>query len=140
VIRVLVVDDHELIRLGLEAVLAAQPDFELCGNAANGATGLEMARSTAPDVVVMDVTMPCMDGVAATQAIRRDCPESKVIVLSWRADTSSVARALAAGASAYLVKETDWTDVVAAIRAVYTGERPPICVAYNDRARPSSSV
>jgi len=134
VIRVLVVDDHELIRLGLEAVLAAQPDFEVCGNAADGACGVAMARMTTPDVVVMDVTMPRMDGLLATQTIVRDCPGSKVVVLSWSADDSAVARALDAGASAYLVKETDWTDVVAAIRSVHQGERPPTCVAFNELA------
>jgi len=131
-IRVLIVDDHELIRMGLESVLASQPDFELCGNAADGAAGVELARMTAPDVVVMDVTMPYMDGVAATRTIVRECPDARVVVLSWRADKSSVARALAAGASAYLVKETDWTDVVAAIRSVHQGERPRTCVAFNE--------
>ena len=133
-IRVLIVDDHELIRLGLEAVLAAEPDFELCGNAPDGAAGVTMARSTCPDVVVMDVNMPYMDGVSATGAILRDCPTTKVVVLSWSADDSSVSRALDAGASAYLVKETDWTDVVAAIRSVHQGERPPTCVAFNEFA------
>ena len=130
-IRVLIVDDHELIRLGLEAVLGAQPDFELCGNASDGAAGVALARSTSPDVVVMDVTMPGMDGVTATRAIVRSCPSTRVVVLSWRADHSSVSRALDAGASAYLVKETDWTDVIAAIRSVHQGERPPTCVAFN---------
>ena len=133
-IRVLIVDDHELIRLGLEAVLAAQPDFELCGNAADGAAAVEMARSTSPDVIVMDVTMPGMDGVAATREIARSCPGARVVMLSWRADDSSVSCALDAGASAYLVKETDWTDVVAAIRSVHQGERPPTCVAFNEFA------
>lgn len=130
-IRVLIVDDHELIRLGLEAVLAAEPDFEMCGNAPDGAAGVEMAKATSPDVVVMDVTMPCMDGVAATEAILRESPGARVVVLSWSADDSSVSRALDAGATAYLVKETDWTDVVAAIRSVHHGERPPTCVAFN---------
>ena len=133
-IRVLIVDDHELIRMGLESVLSSQPDFELCGNAAAGAAGVALARTTAPDVVVMDVTMPCMDGVAATRMIVRECPDARVLVLSWRADESSVSRALAAGASAYLVKETDWTDVVAAIRSVHQGQRPRTCVAFNDCA------
>jgi DNA-binding NarL/FixJ family response regulator len=134
VIRVLIVDDHELIRLGLESVLGMQPDLELCGKAADGAAGLAMALSTAPDVVVMDVTMPCMDGVAATRAIVRDCPGARVLVLSGSADTTAVAQALAAGATAYLVKETDWTDVVAAIRSVHHGERPANCVAFNSCA------
>ena len=133
-IRVLIVDDHELIRLGLEAVLAAQPDLELCGNAADGAVGLAMARSTLPDIVVMDVAMPRMDGVAATRAILRACPGARVLMLSWSADDTSVTRALDAGASAYLVKETDWTDVVAAIRSVHRGQRPPTCVAFNELA------
>jgi len=134
VIRVLVVDDHELIRLGLESVLAAQPDLELCGDAADGASGVAAARSTAPDVVVMDVTMPRMDGFEATEAIVRQCPTSRVMVLSWCDDQTSVARAFAAGASAYLVKDTDWTDVIGAIRSVYAGQRPRICVAFNEPA------
>jgi len=134
VIRVLVVDDHELIRLGLETVLAAQPDLELCGGAADGASGVAAARSTAPDIVVMDVSMPRMDGFEATQAIVRQCPSSRVLMLSWCADQASVARAFAAGASAYLVKDTDWADVIGAIRSVHAGERPSICVAFNEPA------
>lgn len=133
-IRVLIVDDHELIRLGLEAVLVAQPDFELCGNASDGEAGVALAKATTPDVVVMDVAMPHMDGLAATKAIVNDCPASRVVVLSWAADDSAVSRALDAGASAYLVKETDWTDVVAAIRSVHQGERPATCVAFNELA------
>ena len=83
-IRILVVDDHELIRLGLEAVLAAQPDFELCGNAADGVCGVAMARAMAPDVVVMDVTMPCMDGLVATRR------EGKVIYYSLASEEARV--------------------------------------------------
>ena len=134
-IRVLIVDDHELIRLGLEAVVAAEPDLELCGDAADGVAGVAMAHSTSPDVVVMDAAMPCMDGFAATQAIVSDRPESRVVMLSWSADELSVSRALAAGASAYLVKETDWRDVVAAIRSVHEGKRPPTCIGFNNERR-----
>jgi DNA-binding NarL/FixJ family response regulator len=128
VIRVLIVDDHELIRLGLEAVLGAQPDLDLCGGAADGLSAVELARVAAPDVVVMDVSMPLMDGFATTQAILGVHPSARVVMLSWRADRNSVRRAFAAGASAYLLKETDWTDVLAAIRSVDRGERPRSCV------------
>jgi DNA-binding NarL/FixJ family response regulator len=76
----------------------------------------------------MDVSMPLMDGFATTQAILGVHPSARVVMLSWRADRNSVRRAFAAGASAYLLKETDWTDVLAAIRSVDRGERPRSCV------------
>ena len=123
-IRVLVVDDNDFVRLGLVTALAREPDLEVCGGAADGVDAVEMAGTTAPDVVVMDIAMPRMDGFAATEAIVREHPNVRVLMLSWLDDSGSVARAVAAGASGYLLKESDTSRVVAAIRAVHLGECP----------------
>ena len=128
VIRVLVVDDHEGVRLALAAALAREPDFNVCGKAADGRAAVELARTTEPHVVLMDVAMPRMDGFAATEAILHERPDARVLMLSCLTDKGSVARATAAGASGYLAKGMDSSDVAAAIRAVYRGERPNRCV------------
>ena len=127
-IRVLIVDDHEGVRMALAAALADEPDLNVCGGAADGRSAIEMTRTTAPDVVVMDVAMPRMDGFAATEAILRERPDTRVLMLSCLSDGGSVARALAAGASSYLSKGRSSSDVADAIRAVHRGERPDCCI------------
>jgi DNA-binding NarL/FixJ family response regulator len=129
VIRVLIVDDHQGVRMALAAALADEPDLRVCGGAADGRSAIEMTRATAPDVVVMDVAMPRMDGFAATEAILREHPGVRVLMVSCLADRGSIARALAAGASGYLSKGTDSSDVADAIRAVHRGERPDCCAS-----------
>jgi DNA-binding NarL/FixJ family response regulator len=122
-IRVLVVDDHPVVRTGLAAVISLEPDFELVGEAEDGAQAVAMVREQRPDVVLMDLRMPCMDGVSATRVITRDFPQARVLALTTYDGDVSIHRALAAGARGYLLKDMLLTEVVTAIRAVYRGER-----------------
>ena len=122
-IRVLVVDDHPVVRTGLAAVTSLEPDFELVGEAEDGARALAMVREQRPDVVLMDLRMPRMDGVSAIRAITADFPQVRVLALTTYDGDVSIHRALEAGARGYLLKDMLLTEVVTAIRAVYRGER-----------------
>jgi DNA-binding NarL/FixJ family response regulator len=122
-IRVLVVDDHPVVRTGLAAVVSLEGDFELVGEAEDGARAVAMVREQRPDVVLMDLRMPCMDGVSAIRAITRDFPQVRVLALTTYDGDVSIHRALEAGARGYLLKDMLLTEVVTAIRAVYRGER-----------------
>ncbi|QKW24264.1 response regulator transcription factor [Kitasatospora sp. NA04385] len=122
-IKVLLVDDEELIRFGLRAVLDAQPDLEVVGEAADGAEALGLVRSLRPDVVLMDVRMPGLDGLAATRAILRgtDAPPKILVVTTFEAD-DYVYEALRAGADGFLLKRSRPAEVVQAVRLVAAGE------------------
>ena len=122
-IRVLVVDDHPVVRTGLGAVISLEPDFKLVGEAEDGAQAVAMVREQRPDVVLMDLRMPRMDGVSAIRAIRTESPEVRVLALTTYDGDVSIHRALEAGARGYLLKDMLLTEVVTAIRAVYRGER-----------------
>ena len=122
-IRVLVVDDHPVVRTGLAAVISLEPDFELVGEAEDGAQAVAMVREQRPDVVLMDLRMPRMDGVTAIRAITKDFPQVRVLALTTYDGDVSIHRALEAGARGYLLKDMLLTEVVTAIRAVYRGER-----------------
>jgi DNA-binding NarL/FixJ family response regulator len=124
VIRVLVVDDHALIRAGLAALLDGQDDIEVVAEAANGAQSVERARDSRPDVVLMDLSMPVMDGVEATRRILAADPAVQVLVLSSFSDRNRVHDALAAGAIGYLLKDCEPANVVASIRAAARRESP----------------
>ena len=115
-IRVLLVDDQDLYREGLHTLLSVQPDLEVIGEASNGEEALRFAAMLHPDVVLMDLRMPVMDGVTATRCLRRDQPDCRVIMLSTFDDEESRARGLEAGAVAYLLKDTPLDDLVKAIR------------------------
>ncbi|WP_030457340.1 response regulator transcription factor [Kitasatospora sp. NRRL B-11411] len=123
VIKVLLVDDEELIRFGLRAVLDAQPDLEVVGEAADGAEALGLVRTLRPDVVLMDVRMPGLDGLAATRAILRgpDRPPKILVVTTFEAD-DYVYEALRAGADGFLLKRSRPAEVVQAVRLVAAGE------------------
>lgn len=123
-IRVLVVDDHEMIRLGLSSILSAEPDLVVCGSAADGSSGVCLAARELPDVVLMDLSMPGIDGIEATRRIVAQSPDARVVMLTWHADGESVRAALAAGACGYLLKEATPAALVDAVRAVHRGERP----------------
>jgi DNA-binding NarL/FixJ family response regulator len=121
-VRVLIADDHALMRYGLRALLEAN-GAEVVGEAAEGREALRMARESKPDIVIMDVTMPGMNGLEAAAAVHSKCPATRVIVLSMHADSEHVHRAFAAGASAYLIKGSASEEVIAAVRAVQAGRR-----------------
>jgi DNA-binding NarL/FixJ family response regulator len=123
--RVLLVDDHALVRAGLAALLSSAERIEVVGAAADGREGVELAVRLRPDVVLMDLSMPVLDGLAATRMIRAASPCSKVVVLTSFADHHRSAQALAAGAVGYLLKDCDPTDIIAAVRAA-AGGRPPL--------------
>ena len=122
-IRVLVVDDHPVVRSGLAAVISLEPDFKLVGEAEDGAQAVAMVREQRPDVVLMDLRMPRMDGVTAIRAITTNFPQVRVLALTTYDGDVSIHRALEAGARGYLLKDMLLTEVVTAIRAVYRGER-----------------
>jgi len=116
VIRVLVADDHPLVRLSLEAVLDDHADLVHCGSAARGDTAVALALETEADVVLMDLSMPGLDGIAATRQILESRPLTRVLMLTWHTEAELVHRALAAGAAAYLVKDVETSALLAAIR------------------------
>jgi DNA-binding NarL/FixJ family response regulator len=124
VTRILVVDDHQLVRAGLVSLLDGEDGLEVVGQAADGAEAVEMAVQTTPDVVLMDLSMPIMDGVAATRALLDARPETAVVVLTSFADQARVAEALAAGAVGYLLKDSHPRDLLAGVRAAAAGYAP----------------
>jgi NarL family two-component system response regulator LiaR len=115
-IRVLIVDDHEMVRNGLARFLLVARDLELVGEASSGAEAVRQCEVLRPDVVLMDMVMPDMDGVAATRAIRERCPEVRVIALTSFPEEDLVQKALHAGALSYLMKNVGAADLAAAIR------------------------
>ncbi len=120
-IRVIVVDDHDMVRRGLAAFLDVQPDLELVGEATNGAQALPLCKLLQPDVVLMDLIMPEMDGVTALQTIRAKWPEIQVIALTSFEEQELVQRALRAGAIGYLLKNVTVDELANAIRAAHHG-------------------
>jgi len=124
VISILVVDDHQLVRAGLVALLATAADLEVVGEAADGEEALVLARARRPDVVLMDLSMPVLDGVAATRRLMAEQPGARVVVLTSFTEKERVAQALAAGAIGYLLKASDPHDLVAAVRAAAQGHAP----------------
>lgn len=122
-IRVLVVDDHPLLRSGVAALIASQADMEVIGEAVSGRSAVEMARGLEPEIVLMDLRMPDMDGVEATAAIRAILPGTRVMVFTTYSGDVLATRALAAGASAYLLKTTPPETLLDTIRKVHAGRR-----------------
>jgi DNA-binding NarL/FixJ family response regulator len=123
-VKVVLVDDHAVIRAGLEQLLAGTDDIEVVGMAANGAEALEVVRQLRPDVVLMDLQMPEVDGVAATRSIMAEQLGVDVLVLTSFSDSERIIAALDAGAVGYLLKDADPEDVLQGIRAVSRGESP----------------
>jgi DNA-binding NarL/FixJ family response regulator len=124
VTRVLIADDHGVLRDGLGRVIAAQPDMELVGLAANGAEAVELCRERGPDVVLMDLEMPLMDGIEATRLIRATSPATAVLVLTSFSDRHRITGALDAGAVGYLLKDASADEVVRGVRAAAQGGSP----------------
>ena len=125
-IRVLIADDHAVVRQGLRLFLEVQPDVEVVGEAENGAAAIERADELRPDVVVMDVVMPEVDGIRATEELRERSPEVKVLALSTFSDDDHVLPTLAAGACGFLTKDTRPEEIAEAIRTVHRGD-PVLC-------------
>jgi len=121
-IRVLIVDDHSFVREGLRMFLVRDPDLEVVGEALDGAEALQQARQLRPDVVVMDLLMPVMDGITATRAIRRELPETEVLALTSVLESASVVDAIRAGAIGYLLKDTQAAELRKAIKAAAAGQ------------------
>ena len=120
-IRILITDDHGVVRQGLRMFLSLDPEMEVVGEAANGQEALELAQELKPDVVLMDLLMPVMDGIEATRAIRSELPEVEVIALTSVLDDGSVTGAVRAGALGYLLKDTDSEELRRAIKAAAEG-------------------
>jgi DNA-binding NarL/FixJ family response regulator len=123
-IRVLVVDDHPVLRSGLVQLVSGADDMEVVGSAADGAEALTEARRTSPDVVLMDLQMPGVDGVTATRSILAETTGAQVLVLTSFSDGERIVAALDAGAVGYLLKDADPDDVLDGIRSVNRGESP----------------
>jgi len=121
-IRVVLADDHSVVRQGLRMLLSLDAELQIAGEAADGAEALRLARELRPDVVVMDIMMPRMDGIAATEAIRRELPDTEVLALTSAADDESVVGAIRAGAIGYLLKNSEPGDVIQAIKAAAAGQ------------------
>ncbi len=121
-IKVLIVDDHSVVRQGLRTFLELQDDIVIVGEAGDGATAVDMVRALEPDVVLMDLVMPHMDGIAATRQIKTSDARTKVIALTSFTEDDKVFPAIQAGASSYLLKDVSPDDLVEAIRAVHRGQ------------------
>jgi DNA-binding NarL/FixJ family response regulator len=126
-IRILVVDDHPIVRVGLRTVIGTEPEMEVVAEAANGIEAVASYAANRPDVVLMDLRMPRMDGAAAIQAIRAEDPDARIVALTTYDGDADIHRALAAGAVGYLMKDMIGPDVADAIRGAAAGRRviPP---------------
>jgi DNA-binding NarL/FixJ family response regulator len=122
-ITVFLADDHAVVRDGLRALLEAQPDIRVIGDAANGRETVRRVARLCPDVVVLDIAMPELNGIEAAREIGDVCPASQVIILSMHSTTEHIFRALETGVLGYLLKESAGIEVVSAIRAVHSGQR-----------------
>jgi DNA-binding NarL/FixJ family response regulator len=122
VTRVLIVDDEDLMRAGLAELLAGEPEIEIVGQASTGREAVEQARRLAPDVVLMDVRMPGLDGIGATRELARVAPEAKVLILTTFEQDDYVFGALRAGASGFLLKRTRPEELIAAVRTIAAGD------------------
>ncbi|WP_299484643.1 response regulator transcription factor [Acaryochloris sp. IP29b_bin.137] len=120
-IRVMLVDDQGIVREGLSSLLNVKPDIEVIGEAENGQVAIEQAIELQPDIILMDMRMPVMDGVAATEAIRQQAPQINILVLTTFDDEDYVSQAMRLGAKGYLLKDTPSDELAEAIRAVHKG-------------------
>ena len=121
-VRIVIADDHAVVRKGLRVFLELDPELAIVGEAADGAAAVRVARETQPDVVLMDLLMPVMDGVAATTAIRTELPDTEVLALTSVLEEALVVQAIQAGAIGYLLKDTDAPKLRHAIKSAAAGE------------------
>jgi DNA-binding NarL/FixJ family response regulator len=120
--RILVAEDHEIFRKGLRSLLESHPQFEICGEAANGKEAIEAAKRLLPDIIIMDISMPLVNGLDATRQIRKDVSGARVVVLSQHDSSHMLNAALGAGASAYVTKSQVARYLLAALQAVMSGQ------------------
>lgn len=142
-INVLLADDHTVVRQGLRALLNSEEDMEVIGEAENGRQAVNLARQSPPDVVVMDVAMPLLNGLEATRQILRTSPRTKILVLTSYGDDECVQQLMQAGASGYLIKQTAANDLLKAIREVQRGNAffsPSIAKRLRDQCRVAFST
>jgi DNA-binding NarL/FixJ family response regulator len=121
-IRVILVDDHDVVRTGLKTYLDTQSEIKVVGEVGDGALAVELAKELVPDVVIMDISMPGMDGMQATRILKTDCPSCKVLALTVHADKQYFFEMLSAGALGYVTKQAAADELLAAIRAVAAGQ------------------
>ncbi len=123
IITVFLADDHRVLRDGLRILLESQDDIEVVGEAENGNAAIDGIIKAKPDVVVMDITMPELNGIDAAEVIHDALPDTKIVILSIHSDLEHIFRALQAGAQGYLLKESAGSEVISAVRAVFFGRR-----------------
>jgi DNA-binding NarL/FixJ family response regulator len=121
-IRLVIADDHAVVRQGLRMFLLDDPDFEVVGEACNGSEARDLAHQLRPDVILMDLLMPVMDGITAISHIRRECPDTEVIALTSVLEDASVVGAVRAGAIGYLLKDTQADELIRSIKAAANGQ------------------
>ncbi|MED3996285.1 response regulator transcription factor [Peribacillus frigoritolerans] len=121
-IKVLFVDDHEMVRIGVSAYLSAQSDIEVIGEADNGSKAVELAMELRPDIILMDLVMPEMDGIEATKRIIEKWPEAKIIIVTSFLDDEKVYPALEAGATSYMLKTSKASEIARAVRSTFQGQ------------------
>src|SRR5260370_28296308 len=121
-IHILLADDHTILRAGLKMMLNAQPDMEVVGEAQDGRQAIHEAQRLQPDIVLMDITMPDMNGIEATKHIKKLLPDVRVLVLTMHEHDEYVFQALRAGASGYMLKETTATELIAALHVIQSGQ------------------
>ncbi len=121
-IRILLADDHTILRSGLRLLLESQPDFEVVAEASDGRQAVELAEARRPDIAILDITMPLLNGIEAARQISAKLPATGIIILSMHADESYVLRSLQSGIRGYLLKDSSDADVIGAVRAVHNGK------------------
>jgi DNA-binding NarL/FixJ family response regulator len=122
-ISILLADDHTILRDGLCSLLEKNPEFKVIGSVSNGREAVQMAKNLKPDVVIMDIAMPELNGIDATKQIRQECPHTQVVILSIHATSEHIYRAFRAGALGYLLKESAGSEAVLAVQAAYEKRR-----------------
>src|SRR5918997_4083424 len=122
--RLVLADDHDLVREGIRAVLEGEPDLEVVGEASNGREAVEVCKQLRPDLVLMDVRMPEMDGLAATRAVKAELPETSVVMVTMHESPDYLLEAIAAGAAGYILKDAAGERLVEAVRRTLEGDAP----------------
>ncbi|MBN4056234.1 response regulator transcription factor [Rhodothermus sp. AH-315-K08] len=121
-IRIVLADDHQLVRAGFRAILEQRPDLEIIGEASNGHELLDLVRDTRPDVAIVDITMPSLNGIDATARLKREYPDTKVVIVSAHSEVAVAMRALKVGAQAYVVKNSTSSELSAALDSIMKDE------------------